>query len=75
MRRGLHLYAGQRDYGALMRYHLRDCMECGSCAYICPAHIPLVETFRIAKAKLPRTAPAPAKPEKKKKGGLFGGRS
>jgi electron transport complex protein RnfC len=71
----LNLYAGQRDYEALMRYHLRDCMECGSCAYICPAHIPLVETFRIAKAKLPRTAPAPAKPEKKKKGGLFGGRS
>ncbi len=30
-------------------YHLMDCFECGSCAYVCPAHIPLVQRFRGAK--------------------------
>jgi len=27
-------------------------MECGCCAYICPAHRPLVQTNKLAKAKL-----------------------
>lgn len=65
----LNLYANAQNIEGLERYHLRDCMECGSCAYICPSHIPLVETFRIAKGKLPKTPPAPAPKEKKKKGG------
>ena len=30
--------------------HLMDCFECGSCSYVCPAHIPLVQRFRGAKA-------------------------
>ena len=30
-------------------FHLLDCFECGSCAYVCPAHIPLVQRFRSAK--------------------------
>ncbi len=30
-------------------YHLLDCFECGSCSYVCPAHIPLVQRFRAAK--------------------------
>ena len=31
-------------------YNLMDCFECGSCSYVCPAHIPLVQRFRGAKA-------------------------
>ena len=31
------------------RYHLNDCFECGSCSWICPANIPLVQQFRVAK--------------------------
>ncbi|HOJ33462.1 MAG TPA: electron transport complex subunit RsxC [Candidatus Hydrogenedentes bacterium] len=31
-------------------YHLFDCFECGSCSYVCPSSIPLVQYFRIAKA-------------------------
>ena len=31
-------------------YHLMDCFECGSCSYVCPSHIPLVQQFRFAKA-------------------------
>ena len=29
---------------------LMDCFECGSCSYVCPSHIPLVQQFRAAKA-------------------------
>jgi len=31
-------------------YHLNDCFECGCCSYVCPAGIPLVQYFRIAKS-------------------------
>lgn len=34
------------------RYHLMDCFECGSCTYVCPSHIPLVQHFRSAKSVL-----------------------
>ncbi len=30
--------------------HLMDCFECGSCSFVCPSHIPLVQEFRVAKA-------------------------
>ena len=29
-----------------------DCMECGTCAYICPAKRPLVQHFRRAKGEI-----------------------
>jgi electron transport complex protein RnfC len=29
-----------------------DCIECGSCSFICPAKRPLVETIRIAKKEV-----------------------
>jgi len=32
--------------------HVMDCLECGSCAYICPAHRPLVQHMRRAKAEI-----------------------
>ena len=28
-----------------------DCIGCGSCAYVCPAHIPLVQYYRYAKTE------------------------
>ena len=31
---------------------LLDCISCGSCAYVCPAHIPLVQYFNYAKGEL-----------------------
>ena len=31
-------------------YNLMDCFECGSCSYVCPSHIPLVQYFRLAKS-------------------------
>ena len=31
---------------------LRDCISCGSCNYVCPSHIPLVQFFNYGKGKL-----------------------
>ena len=31
---------------------MSDCIECGSCAYVCPARIPLVQQFRVAKMRV-----------------------
>jgi len=43
--------------------HLMDCFECGSCSYVCPSHIPLVQRFRVAKASLRKGAAARAEEE------------
>jgi len=44
------LEAGDFDYA--VKAGLLDCMECGSCAYTCPARIKLVQRFRVGKQKL-----------------------
>jgi electron transport complex protein RnfC len=31
---------------------LMDCIGCGSCAYVCPAHLPLVQFFNYAKGEM-----------------------
>jgi electron transport complex protein RnfC len=38
-----------------------DCIECGCCAFICPAHRPLVQHFRRAKAEIALRRRAAAK--------------
>ncbi|MBN1542607.1 RnfABCDGE type electron transport complex subunit C, partial [candidate division KSB1 bacterium] len=32
-------------------YHVLDCIECGSCAFVCPAHINLVHLIRYGKSE------------------------
>jgi electron transport complex protein RnfC len=44
------LDAGELDEA--VRAGLMDCIECGSCSYICPARIKLVQRFRIGKQRL-----------------------
>lgn len=44
--------AKARHYEDMLDYHILDCMECGSCSYVCPSNIPLVQRFRVAKALL-----------------------
>ena len=47
----LGLLASKREYTRMAEeFHLNDCFECGCCSYVCPANIPLVQYFRIAKA-------------------------
>lgn len=41
-----------RRYEEMLDYHILDCMECGSCSYVCPSNIPLVQRFRVAKGLL-----------------------
>ncbi len=46
----LGLLAAKRQYDVMEEnYHLKDCIECGCCSYVCPSNIPLVQYFRIAK--------------------------
>ncbi len=48
----LYKYERMNEYTRMEQYNIFDCIECGSCAYICPAKIPLVQSFRTAKAEL-----------------------
>lgn len=45
----LGMLAKGRFYDEMMNYHIMDCMECGSCSYVCPSNIPLVQRFRVTK--------------------------
>ena len=43
--------AANEEFSRMADDHaLMDCFECGSCSFVCPSHIPLVQEFRIAKA-------------------------
>jgi len=44
--------ARSAKYDDMLNYHIMDCMECGSCSYVCPSNIPLVQRFRVAKGLL-----------------------
>ncbi len=44
--------AERGDADALEKSGLLSCMECGSCAYVCPAKRPLVQNMRTGKALL-----------------------
>jgi electron transport complex protein RnfC len=45
-----YVRAGDLEHAA--DYGLADCMGCGCCAYLCPAHIPLVQYFDYAKGEI-----------------------
>ncbi len=38
-----------KDVEGLNQYHIMDCIECGSCTYVCPAKRHLVQSIRIGK--------------------------
>ncbi|GHV87685.1 electron transport complex subunit C [Spirochaetia bacterium] len=46
----LALEAGDLDEA--VKVGLMDCIECGSCTYVCPARIRLVQRFRVGKGRL-----------------------
>ena len=43
---------GLKDFKALRDYKLNMCVECGSCAYVCPAKRPLVQAIQLSKEAL-----------------------
>ncbi len=49
-------YLEQERFSELEEVGLTNCRECGGCAFVCPAHRPLLQTIRLAKAKLGKLA-------------------
>lgn len=45
----MNMFAKEKRWAEVEEYRIMDCMECGSCQYICPGRIPLVQQFRTAK--------------------------
>jgi electron transport complex protein RnfC len=39
----------KQDWDAAEANYCHACIECGSCAFQCPAHIPLVQYIRMGK--------------------------
>ena len=52
----MNMYSKERRWSEVEDYRIMDCMECGSCQYICPARIPLVQQFRTAKFAIRQAA-------------------
>ena len=45
-------YVETKRYELCREWGISDCMECGSCAYVCPAKIDLVQYMRLGKTRL-----------------------
>lgn len=41
-----------KDWEALEENHVYDCIECGSCSFICPANRPLLDHIRMGKGRV-----------------------
>lgn len=46
------LLAKKGFWDEMLDHHIMDCFECGSCSFVCPSGIPLVQSFRVAKGIL-----------------------
>jgi electron transport complex protein RnfC len=42
----------QKNYDRLEMEYVMDCMECGSCSYICPANRPILDFIRLGKLQV-----------------------
>ena len=42
----------KNDFDRAEEFNAMDCIECGSCSFICPARRPLVQTIRTAKREI-----------------------
>jgi electron transport complex protein RnfC len=49
-------YAKAGRYEDCKRAYIDECCDCGACAYICPANIPILQYIKIAKRELARRA-------------------
>ena len=56
----LYQYAEKGMLDELNDAHIMDCMECGACAYACPARMHLTHMFKTAKQLVKNKAAAEA---------------
>lgn len=63
----MRMNANKRRWAEVEALRVMDCIECGSCNYICPGRLPLVQSFRMAKAAI-RQGATKVKTEKGAKG-------
>ncbi|GAI17844.1 unnamed protein product [marine sediment metagenome] len=49
-------YAKAGRYDDCKEAYIDDCFECGACAYVCPANIPIVQYIKVAKSELIKRA-------------------
>jgi electron transport complex protein RnfC len=52
----INLHSLKGNVEELEKYHANDCIECGSCSYVCPAKRHLVQSIRLAKTQLRQAA-------------------
>ena len=52
----INMYTTARRYAETEQFHVTNCIECGCCAYTCPASVPLVLGFRAGKQMIRNTA-------------------
>ncbi|MFW5727249.1 MAG: electron transport complex subunit RsxC [Spirochaetia bacterium] len=45
----LFKFVDHLEYESAVEFGLNDCRECGSCAFMCPAHIPLAQGIKLGK--------------------------
>ncbi|MDZ7722956.1 MAG: electron transport complex subunit RsxC [candidate division KSB1 bacterium] len=50
--KALGQFVKHERYNDAKSYHILDCIECGSCSYVCPAHINLVHLVKFGKLKV-----------------------
>ena len=62
----MYMYYSKGDFANMEKYHINDCFECGSCAYNCPARMPLTHAFKTAKLMFQAKAAAEKAKEAKK---------
>lgn len=43
-----------KKFDTVKKYNISDCMECGSCSYICPSKRPLLQWIKAAKTEVKR---------------------
>lgn len=48
----MNAYSQNQDYEECEQLNVLDCIECGSCSYVCPAKKPLMQNIRIAKREV-----------------------
>ena len=48
----LAAYGEVNNTDALRRFHVKDCIECGCCAYVCTGRVPLIARIRAGKSRV-----------------------